>query len=41
MAWGAGRGPDTIRWDGKQYDLVWPETPADAKLHWPMAGRAK
>jgi branched-chain amino acid transport system substrate-binding protein len=28
-----------IQLTGKNYDLVWPETAANAKLQWPM-GRA-
>ena len=27
-----------IQLHGKQYDLVWPETAATAKLQWPMSG---
>ena len=30
-----------IQLQGKQYDLVWPQTTANAKLQWPMAGWAK
>jgi branched-chain amino acid transport system substrate-binding protein len=30
-----------IQLHGKNYQLVWPEKAADAKLQWPMAGWAK
>jgi branched-chain amino acid transport system substrate-binding protein len=30
-----------IQLSGKKYDLVWPETAANAKLQWPMASGAK
>jgi len=30
-----------IQLHGKQYELVWPETAANAKLQWPMAGWAQ
>ena len=30
-----------IQLHGKQYDLVWPETAAEAKLQWPMIGSAQ
>jgi branched-chain amino acid transport system substrate-binding protein len=30
-----------IQLHGKNYDLVWPENAADAKLEWPMAGAVK
>ena len=30
-----------IQLDGKQYQLVWPGSAANAKLQWPMAGWAK
>jgi branched-chain amino acid transport system substrate-binding protein len=30
-----------IQLHGKNYDLVWPENAADAKLQWPMAGAVK
>jgi hypothetical protein len=35
-AWSAGRGKYAA-----SATEVWSETPANAKLHWPMAGRAK
>jgi branched-chain amino acid transport system substrate-binding protein len=30
-----------IQLDGKKYELVWPETAANAKLQWPMSGWTK